>query len=171
MKETIINFDNKKRGKTLIFGIALVVASLLFVYYLVAFAPKIEIYYLLLFLLCAGMGTYMLIVGIKNYRDKDRSGLILNAEGLVFKGTPVARKIGLVKWADITSLSTGKVFGSSFVFLKLKNPEQYLQQVAPQIQKSILAHGLGVTDNELDIDFAGLQNLLEQYYNASQSAQ
>lgn len=168
MNETIINFDRKKRGRILLFGIALTIVALAFVYYMVAVAATIKIYYVLLFLLLAGMSIYMLVIGIGNMMDKDKSGLVLNEEGNVFKGTPVARKIGFIKWADIESLATEKVYSSSFVFLKLSEPKKYLQNISIQVQTNIITQGVGITNNELTIEFSELKNLIEQYYHQFQ---
>jgi hypothetical protein len=164
MNETVINFDSKKRSRILLFGIAMTIAALVFVYYMVVIAAVIKIYYVLLFLLLAGMSIYMLVAGIRDKMDKDKSGLVLNEEGIVFKGTPVARKIGFIKWADVESLATGKVYGSSFIFLKLSDPKKYLQHISAQVQANIITQGVGITNNELTIEFSELKSLIEQYY-------
>lgn len=165
MKETIIPFDNSKRGKLILFAVLLFIASSLFAYYMVFQAQKIQVTSAILMLLCAVAGICMVVAGLKSVASKDKTGLILNADGVIFKGTPVARKIGLIRWADIQSLAVGKVYNSSFIFLKLKNPDIYLQDISGQVRQNIITMGVGITNDQLSIDFKELKGLIEQYHS------
>ena len=165
MKETVVNFDNKKRVKTMLSGVLLIIACLAFAYLMVAVASRIRIFHVLGMIVCAGFGVFMLIGGIRSMRDKDKAGLILSSAGIDFKGTPNARKIGQIAWKDITSLSVGNAYGSSFVFLKLQNPDKYIRKISPQLRQNIISQGVGITNNELSIDFEEMKNLIEKYYH------
>lgn len=119
MNETIIEFDNKKRLKLALFGFLMTIAALAFAYYIFFVAEKIRIFPGALMLTLGGLGCYCLIGIIKALFNKDRTGLLLNADGIRYNGTPVGIKVGTVKWTAIQSVSTGMAHGVHFVFLKL----------------------------------------------------
>ncbi len=166
MEETIVNFSNKKRIKLLFGGMALVIASLAFIYFMVNISKKIGVPTLCATVILALFGVFMMAVTVKNMVSKDQAGLILNSGGIIFKGTPAARKIGQISWTDIESLSVGTVYNDPLVFLKLSNPEKYTHAVSPkQAQQDIASRGVGVGSSELSIGFDELKNLIEQYYH------
>ncbi|WP_313181202.1 STM3941 family protein [Sphingobacterium siyangense] len=164
MNETIIEFDNKKRLKLALFGLLLTIAALAFAYYIFFVAEKIRIFPGALMLTLGGLGCYCLIGGVKSLFVKDRTGLILNANGIRYNGTPVGIKAGTVKWTAIKSVSTGMAHGIHFVFLKLHHPENYLQQFSPQVQQHVLENGIAVSADQLSLDFNTLKKLIEEYY-------
>lgn len=94
MNETIIEFDNKKRLKLALFGLLMTIAALAFAYYIFFVAEKIRIFHGALMLTLGGLGCYCLIGGIKALFNKDRTGLLLNADGIRYNGTPVGIKVG-----------------------------------------------------------------------------
>jgi hypothetical protein len=77
-------------------------------------------------------------------------------------------KVGTVKWTAIQSVSTGMAHGVHFVFLKLHNPENYIQQFAPQVQQHLLENGIAISADQLSLDFNELKNLIESYYQRYQ---
>ncbi len=168
MNETIIEFDNKKRLKLALFGLLMTIAALAFAYYIFFVAEKIRIFPGSLMLTLGGLGCYCLIGGIKALFNKDRTGLLLNADGIRYNGTPVGIKVGTVKWTAIQSVSTGMAHGVHFVFLKLHNPENYIQQFAPQVQQHVLENGITISSDQLSLDFNELKNLIESYYQRYQ---
>jgi len=168
MNETIIEFDNKKRLKLALFGLLMTIAALAFAYYIFFVAEKIRIFPGSLMLTLGGLGCYCLIGGIKALFNKDRTGLLLNADGIRDNGTPVGIKAGTVKWTAIQSVSTGMAHGVHFVFLKLHNPENYIQQFAPQVQQHVLENGITISSDQLSLDFNELKNLIESYYQRYQ---
>lgn len=168
MNETIIEFDGKKRLKLVVFGIVLTIAALAFAYYIFFVAEKIRIAHGTMMLMLGCLGCYGLIASLKSLLDKDRTGLVLNAEGIQYKGTPVGRNIGVIKWTAIQSISTGIVHGGHFVFLKLHHPENHIQQLPSQVQQLIISNGVAVSADQLALDFNELKNLIEQYYQRYQ---
>ena len=167
MNETIIEFDNKKRLKLALFGLLMTIAALAFAYYIFFVAEKIRIFPGSLMLTLGGLGCYCLIGGIKALFNKNRTGLLLNADGIRYNGTPVGIKVGTVKWTAIQSVSTGMAHGVHFVFLKLHNPENYIQQFAP-VQQHLLENGIAISSDQLSLDFNELKNLIESYYQRYQ---
>ncbi|HAT92665.1 MAG TPA: hypothetical protein DCS36_09765 [Sphingobacterium sp.] len=168
MNETIIEFDNKKRLKLALFGLLMTIAALAFAYYIFFVAEKIRIFPGSLMLTLGGLGCYCLIGGIKALFNKNRTGLLLNADGIRYNGTPVGIKVGTVKWTAIQSVSTGMAHGVHFVFLKLHNPENYIQQFAPQVQQHLIENGIAISSDQLSLDFNELKNLIESYYQRYQ---
>jgi len=164
MNETIIEFDNKKRLKLVLLGAVFSVAALAFAYYIFFVAEKIRIAHGTMMLMLGCLGIFFIISGLKSLFDKDRVGLILNATGIHYKGTPVGRKIGAVKWTAIQSISTGMAHGVQFVFLKLHHPENHIEQLSSQVQQHVIANGIAVSVDQLSIDFNELKNLIEEYY-------
>jgi hypothetical protein len=164
MNETIIEFDNKKRSKSILFAVVFTIIPLIFAYYIFFVAEKISIVHGTMMLVLTGLGCYCLIGGVKSLFDKDRTGLLLNANGILYKGTPVGIKAGTVKWSAIQSVSTGRVHGINFVFLKLHNPENYIQQFSPQVQQYVLENGIAISADQLSLDFNELKKLIEEYY-------
>ena len=166
MKEITVNFNTKKRIKILLFGVLIVLASLAITYCMVSFSEKIRIYHtLMMMIMVAGFGVFMIFGSAKNLLKKNDVGLILNSAGIIFKGTPNARKVGNIAWSDIESIHVGTMYSSHFVFLKLLNPEKYCANISPQFRKNIIDNGVGITNDELSIEFDEMKNLIEQYFN------
>jgi hypothetical protein len=110
------------------------------------------------------LGCYCLISGVKSLFAKDRTGLILNANGIRYNGTPVGIKLGTVKWTAIQSVSTGMAHGVHFVFMKLHHPKNYIEHFSPQVQQHVLENGIAVSADQLSLDFNTLKKLIEEYY-------
>jgi len=165
MKEITVNFNTKKRIKLLLFGALMVLASLAITYCMVSFSEKIRIYPILMMIMVAGFGVFMIFGSVKNLLKKNDVGLLLNSAGIIFKGTPNARKVGNIAWSDIESIRIGTMYSSHFVFLKLLNPEKYCANISPQFRKNIIDNGVGITNDELSIEFDEMKNLIMQYFN------
>ena len=164
MNETIIEFDNKKRLKLLVFGIVFTIAALTFAYYIFFVAQRINITFGTLMLMMGCLGCYGLISGTKSMFDKDRTGLILNADGIHFKGTALGTAIGLIKWTAVQSVSEGVAHRAPFVALKLRDPEGHIQNLSSQLQQFVISNGLVVTADQLSVDFNELKNLITDYH-------
>jgi len=165
MKEITVNFDKKKRIKILLFGALIVLVCLTAAYCMVSFSEKIRIYPVLGMIVCAVFGVFMIFGSVKNLLKKNDVGLILNSAGIIFKGTPNARKVGNIAWNDIESISVGTAYSSPFIFLKLLNPEKYCTNISPQFRQNIIDNGVGITNDELSIEFDDMKNLISQYFN------
>ena len=165
MKEITISFDKKKRIKILLFGLLIVLACLAMICAMVIFFEKIIISYFLILIAITGVGIFMIFDYVRNLLKKDDVGLILNSAGVIFKGTPNGRKIGNVAWNDIEYISVGAVNISSFVFLKLLNPEKYCTKISQQFRQNIIDNGVGITNDELYIEFDEMKDLIVEYFN------
>lgn len=53
-------------------------------------------------------------------------GVSIDSEGLFDNSSLVS--VGLIEWDDITSIRTGKVNTTRFLFIDVKNPEEYLSR-------------------------------------------
>lgn len=164
MNETIIEFDSKKRQKLLLFGIIFTLATLTFAYYIFFVAQRINITFGTLMLMMGCLACYGLIIGTKSMFDKDRAGLILNADGILFRGTPLGKAIGLIKWTAVQSVSEGVAHRAPFISLKLRNPEGHIQNLSSQLQQFVISNGLVVTADQLAVDFYELKNLIIDYH-------
>lgn len=164
MNETIIEFNNKKRLKNLSIGIIISLVCLFSAYYMIAIATKIRLFPAAMMLLLGGIGIYFSVIAIKDILKKEHAGLILNSQGILFKGTSAAREIGLVKWSAIQSVSIGKAYGTSFILLKLQRPDDYIQNLPAQVQNRIRTNGMVVSADELSTDLNKLKNHIDEYY-------
>lgn len=164
MNETIIEFDSKKRLKLVVFGIVFTVATLTFAYYIFFVAQRINITFGTLMFMMGCLGCYGLISGTKSMFDKDRTGLILNADGIHFRGTPLGKEIGLIKWTAVQSVSEGVAHRAPFVSLKLRNPEDHIQNLSSQLQQFVVSNGIAVTADQLSVNFYELKNLIADYH-------
>ncbi|PUV25348.1 STM3941 family protein [Sphingobacterium athyrii] len=164
MNEIIIEFDNKKRLKLVCLGVVFTVAALAFAYYIFFVAEKIRIAHGTMMLMLGCLGIYFIIVGLKSLFDKDRTGLILNSDGIHFKGTPLGKAIGLIKWNAVQSVSEGIAHRSPFVSLKLQNPEDHIQNLSSQLQQFVISNGIAVTADQLAVDFNELKSLIADYH-------
>jgi len=165
MKEITVNFDKKKRIKILLFGALIVLVCLTAAYCMVSFSEKIRIYPILMMIMVAGFGVFMIFGSVKNLLKKNDVGLLLNSAGIIFKGTPNARKVGNIAWSDIESIRVGTMYSSHFIFLKLLNPEKYCTNISPQFRQNIIDNGVGITNDELSIEFDEMKDLIMQYFN------
>ncbi|SHG18961.1 STM3941 family protein [Pedobacter caeni] len=164
MNETIIEFNNKKRLIHLFLGVIITLVCLFSAYYMIAIATKIRLFPAAMMLMLGGMGIYFSVIAVKDMLKKEHAGLILNSEGILFKGTSAAREIGLVKWSAIQSVSLGKAYGASFIFLKLQRPDDYIQNLPAQVQNMIRTNGMAVSAGELSTDLNKLKDHIDQYY-------
>ena len=169
MNEKIIEFNTKKQIKILFLGGIVIVFCLFILYNMIFVAPKIKIFYVIGMLLISSTATYYLILALKSIFSKDKRGLILNSNGIYFKGTSNGSKIGQINWTDIKSLQTGKIYGSNFVTLKLFNAEKYIQNLDIDLKSKeyIINNGVVITNDELSINFEEMKILITKYYNES----
>ena len=165
MNELKIEYNRKKRIKILFLGLAILIVSIIMLYFMIFEDSKIKIFYIAMILLVTGTSIYFIISGIKNIFNKDNTGLILNSEGFYFKGTENARKIGFVNWKDVESTATMKVYKTDQIGLKLLNCEKYIQNLNNVSKEFTLKNGMYISSDELSIDFEELEQLIGKYYN------
>jgi hypothetical protein len=170
--QTIIPFDNKKRLKTLFWGIALAVAIILSLVYMLFMSKTIFLYYVVMFTVFFVLSIYFIISGIKALTDKNEAGLILDANGIHSRTTPIGKKLGVISWTDIDRLTPISVYGSKFVAVSVKDKAKFLPLLTSLEQKQLDKTGaaINISDNELTIGFDELYKLLDNYYSTYKKA-
>ncbi len=167
MNQTVIPFDTKKRLKNLLLGIVLLAGGAIFTYYDLFVADRIEVIYAALSIMVTVAALIMIVIAVRDLLRKDKAGLILDAEGISFRGTPVGRKAGHIAWRDIIEITEGKVSKEKFLFLKLADPSKYLNAVSATPRKIPEERGVPVGNSELEISFREMRELIERYYAES----
>lgn len=161
MDEIVILYDNQKRVKSLFLAIFLILFSLAILYFMIFITHRISLNVTAGML---GISLYMIVLIfqiIKKMRSKEPVGLILNSEVCDFKDSP----IGKIKWCDVYSLDTRKIGGTKYILLKLKDPHKFIKNISKVRQNFIVKNGVGISSDELAIDFSELKNLIEKYFN------
>ena len=166
----IILFDDKKRLKTLFWGIALAVAIILLLVYMILMSKTIFVYYVVMFIVFLALSMYLVINGLKSLADKNKAGLILDANGISSRVTPTGKKLGLINWSDISRLAPVSMYGSKFVAVSVKDKTKFLPRLNSLEQKQLNQTGiaLNVSNNELTIGFDELYQLIDSYYSKYQ---
>ena len=165
MNETIIEYDNKKLTKSILLGILLIVASVFFLYLMVFITRRISLPFAAVCVVLFFMSFYLIYKAIKQIRSKDRIGLILNDEGCFLK----LSKVGIVSWNDVSSIYLKRVNGTKQVFLRLVNPDRYVnrKEVNQALKKFIIEYGVAIPSSDLSINIDELHNLIEKYFESS----
>lgn len=168
MKKTVL-FNPKKRLKLLLRAILLTLFSGGMLTIILLTNP-VKVTYAVLFSGLLLAGIVLLIAGILNMISKNRTGLELDNNGLLFLGTPLGRKLGRVQWQDIQSIQPAKVYNTNQLLMTFTDPQRYAAKVTnPQSRKIIIENGFPLNADELDISFQNLQTLVTEYYHRSKS--
>lgn len=170
MQETIIKFNTKKQIKTLLIGIVLFICSLGFLYHILFISDKIKIFYLGIFLVIAIASIWMIFAQIKVMLAKDKTAIMLNANGILSKVTPNGKKIGFIPWEDVSELRKVNAHRSEFVAVVTPNKEKYLAKLNSEIEKKSLLEeniALYISADAVDVSFEELSQLIMKYFNAS----
>ena len=168
--ETIIYFNDKKRLKSLLMGVGITLVAAAFLYFIIFVDNKLRITYLLFFGLLFFAGLYILFIGIKEILEKDKRALIFSNEGILSRETQNARKIGLVPWSDISSLSVINLYKQRYVSLIAKDKSKYLGILKGPAAKQLNEQGviINISSDETDTSFEDLYKLVESYFNKQQ---
>lgn len=162
--ETIIQRSTKKNFKLLLVNIFLLVISLVIIYTMLFVSQRIYIYLLGIFCVISVGSTIGIYISAKRYLQKDKTGLILNEEGLVFRIAPAIKKIGLIRWNDIESTYSTNFMRTQCVFLRMKDLNKYVQN---GLSKQTIAHfeknGIPINSDELEISFTEMESLIIKY--------
>lgn len=166
MNEIIINFDNKKRIKLLVIGLFALVGVAAFALFLIFIPNTIYVFPILFSVGAFIWGLVIFFIFLKSIFSNNKNGLILSDEGIIFNGTPNGRKIGKILWKDIDRISIGKIYSTDFIFLKLNYLilDRYLINIRAYERNNIINNGIGITNNELDIKFDKMKELIEAYF-------
>jgi len=159
-QEVIVNYDNNKRKKIILFGSLLTLASAIFIY-IIFTAAVIKIFYLAMFILIFGASVFFILKTIREMNSKDQVGLVLNNNWLKFNGTISGKKAGEINWSDIETVENHVAFGTNQLYLKLKNPSKYIHEVS----KIDLANsGIFINSTELQISAEELESLVRESF-------
>ncbi len=105
------------------------------------------------------------IFGVKKLLDK-KFGLIIDSNGITDHSN--ASSIGLIKWQDISEISTRKVMSTKFLMVKVTNPEAYIEKATSGMKAKLMRTNmqmygspLSITSNTLAYDFDKLEKIIE----------
>lgn len=99
----------------------------------------------------------------------NKMGMIIDENGITDNSSGVS--IGLIKWADITSIKTEQVSSTKFLLIKVSNPDFYLSQAKGLKRKMMEANNkmygtpVSMTSNGLKCTFDELEKLLQEHLN------
>ena len=99
----------------------------------------------------------------------NKMGLIIDDRGMTDNSSGVS--IGLIKWSDITAITTEEISSSKFLLIYVTNPEYYLNQAKGFKRKMMKANysmygtPLSMTSNGLKCKFSELEQLIHKYFN------
>ncbi len=166
MEETIIKFNRNKRLRLLFFSLIIIIVVVLYGYYMVYIKNRFGIMSIGLCVLGFLAGIWSLYSVSKSILSNDQDGLIVNTNGIHFKGTSLGRNVGVVNWKDVNSISVRTVLATKFVVLYLDNVAAYKARLTPNVaHNSNLAEGFPISADELSIDYDNLNRLIINYYN------
>ncbi len=160
-QEVVINYDNKKRKKIILYGFLVTIASAIFIYVIVT-ATVIKVFYLAMFVLIFGVCLFYIFKTIKEMNSKDQVGLVLNQSWLKFNATTFGKKAGEISWVDIEAIQNHEVYGTKQLYLKLKNPSKYIHEIS-KIELS--NNGVFINSDELQISAEDLEKLVRDSFN------
>ena len=161
-KESItVDFDNSKRKKIIVYGLVIILFCAVFIGIILT-ANIIKIFYLAMFVLILVITLGVLIKSVKEMNSKNQVGLVLTHSGITFNGTSAAKKIGEIDWREIESLELKEAFRTKQLYLKLKNPQKYIQQ---QSKIELANKGVFINATELKVSFEELTSLTNDYLN------
>lgn len=116
-------------------------------------------------------GFATIILFIKLFDKKP--GLIIDQEGIMDNTN--SSSVGLIRWSEITGITTKKIASTQFILLQVKNPEEYISK-ASRLKKLSLRQNLNsygtpitLTSVGLDCTFSELERLILESYNQSKA--
>lgn len=166
MDEIIVNFDNKKRIKLLIIGGFVLIGIAAMALFLIFVPNTIYIFPILFSIVAFVFGLVVFFIFLKNIFSNNRNGLVLSNKGIIFNGTPNGKKIGKILWKDVEYINIKKMYNSDFIFLKLNSLtlDRYLINLGIHGRNDVINNGVGITNDELDIEFNKMRGLIEAYF-------
>ncbi|MCB9082374.1 MAG: hypothetical protein H6555_11760 [Lewinellaceae bacterium] len=108
------------------------------------------------------------IYGLKKMFDKSM-GLIIDEHGIIDNTN--ATSVGLIRWEDITAISTVQVMSTKFLLIFTNDPNRILDKVSGLKRKlmegNMKMYGtpLSITSTALQCNFADLEKLLQDRLN------
>lgn len=102
------------------------------------------------------------IYGIKKVLDK-KMGVVIDQYGITDHSSGTS--VGLIEWADITSIDVHTIMSTKFLLLHVKDSEKYIEKARNKIQASLMRTNmktyrtpLSVNSNTLKCNFETLEN-------------
>jgi len=172
MNEIKIPLSKKKNFLMLLGAIVFVVLGILFVYRPESFVSPI--FHNVSSIRFVGiLGTVFFgvcgIYGIIKLSDKSY-GLIINDNGIIDNTN--ASSIGLINWADISSIETRQIMSTKFLLIFITDPNKYLNHTAgfkrKLLQANMKMYGtpLSIISNSIKCNFDELEKLITSNLNA-----
>ncbi len=96
-------------------------------------------------------------------------GLIINKDGITDNTN--ASSVGLINWADISSIETKQVMSTKFLLIFIKNPHIYLNRTTGLKRKLLQANmnmygtPLSIIANSIKCNFDDLEKLINANFN------
>ncbi|MDR1445805.1 MAG: hypothetical protein LBI90_02795 [Treponema sp.] len=160
-EKTVIQFDNEKRKK-MDFLRLLFIAAVIAAFAIIFFSKSDRLNHLLfgLILGCGGLMRYY----IKTV-DKENAGLVISSQGIVFNGTELGRKLGLIAWKDIEAVGQGE---GECLYVRLKDPERYTGKTGGEDMEQVMKKGIEIRAEGLKINFEGMEQEIRRYFEQQQ---
>ena len=173
MKEIIIKLSKKKLILLLLAGVGFTTISILFILYPERFLSFIFFSERLIrnigYIGGLFFGILSILLFIKLFDKKP--GLIIDKEGVTDNTN--SSSVGLIRWSEITGITTKKIASTQFILLQVKNPEEYISK-AGRLKKLSLRQNLNsygtpitLTSVGLNCTFSELERLILESYNQS----
>jgi hypothetical protein len=111
------------------------------------------------------------IYGVIKLFDK-KYGLIIDKNGITDNTN--ASSVGLISWADISSIETQQVMSTKFLLIFITNPDKYLNRITglkrKLLQANLRMYGtpLSITSNSILCNFDDLERLITSNLNEFQ---
>jgi hypothetical protein len=116
--------------------------------------------------LAVALGALGVVFCSRKMFDK-RPGLVLSAEGITDNSSGVS--VGFIPWSDITGFRVVEIRSTKLIVISLVDPEKYLarhnavQRALYKASEGLVGSPVSISSTTLDIPFAELWELLEQY--------
>ena len=102
------------------------------------------------------------IFGIKKLSDK-RVGLTMDKHGITDHTN--GGSIGLIKWKDISKISTKQIMSTKFLLIEVKNPEVYIKKAENEMKAKLMRTNMKVYGTPLSITSAALKCNFDELEN------
>ena len=148
----------------MIAGLAVIAGLAALEYFLVFVSTTIYVVYIFILAMIIVGGLVFLAISLRDMLRPDKTGLVVNSDGVKFNATKLGRQVGLVEWADIDHLSIGKMHGGDFMFLALADSAKYEARATEPSRETLRTAGLPVSHSELKLTFPELNDLLSRAF-------
>ncbi|MEJ5106674.1 STM3941 family protein [Chryseobacterium sp. MYb328] len=167
METKVIKSSNKKVLLSIIGCLVFVILGILFIVVPHIFITRLINNTLLIQfigLVAVFFFGFILIIMVKKRLFDKNMGIIVNEEGIIDNSSFVG--VGLIKWDDIISIEKSNVASVNFLFIKVKNPEGYIN-ISNGIKSKLLkanyrSYGtpISISSNFVYCNFTQLEDMI-----------